>query len=176
MEQLQGTLENVIYQSGDGGFCVLRVKTAAGLATVTYKGMAPYMGENIAMEGEWCEHVRFGRQFRADTLRVVKPSTTDGIERFLASGAVKGIGRTMAARIVEHFGSRTLTVMESEPERLTEVAGIGRKKAESIAASYAELSEMRELKAPTMRQNYRRAMAARHWCACRKTLMPLRAK
>lgn len=145
MEQLQGTLENVIYQSGDGGFCVLRVKTAAGLATVTYKGMAPYMGENIAMEGEWCEHVRFGRQFRADTLRVVKPSTTDGIERFLASGAVKGIGRTMAARIVEHFGSRTLTVMESEPERLTEVAGIGRKKAESIAASYAELSEMREL-------------------------------
>lgn len=53
MEQLQGTLENVIYQSGDGGFCVLRVKTAAGLATVTYKGMAPYMGENIAMEGEW---------------------------------------------------------------------------------------------------------------------------
>ena len=70
----------------------------------------------------------FGRQFRADTLRVVKPSTTDGIERFLASGAVKGIGRTMAARIVEHFGSRTLTVMESEPERLTEVAGIGRKK------------------------------------------------
>ena len=60
MEQLQGTLENVIYQSGDGGFCVLRVKTAAGLATVTYKGMAPYMGENIAMEGEWCEHVRFG--------------------------------------------------------------------------------------------------------------------
>ena len=145
MEQLQGTLENVIYQSGDGGFCVLRVKTAAGLATVTYKGMAPYMGENIAMEGEWCEHVRFGRQFRADALRVVKPSTTDGIERFLASGAVKGIGRTMAARIVEHFGSRTLTVMESEPERLTEVAGIGRKKAESIAASYAELSEMREL-------------------------------
>ena len=145
MEQLQGTLENVIYQSGDGGFCVLRVKTAAGLATVTYKGMAPYMGENIVMEGEWCEHVRFGRQFRADALRVVKPSTTDGIERFLASGAVKGIGRTMAARIVEHFGSRTLTVMESEPERLTEVAGIGRKKAESIAASYAELSEMREL-------------------------------
>ena len=144
MEQLQGTLENVIYQSGDGGFCVLRVKTQPVWQRLPIKH-APYMGENIAMEGEWCEHVRFGRQFRADALRVVKPSTTDGIERFLASGAVKGIGRTMAARIVEHFGSRTLTVMESEPERLTEVAGIGRKKAESIAASYAELSEMREL-------------------------------
>lgn len=145
MEQLQGTVENVIYESSDGQFCVLRVKTAAGLITVTYRGMAPYMGENIALEGDWCEHARFGRQFKAETLRVVKPSTTDGIERFLASGAVKGIGRTMAARIVEHFGSRTLTVLESEPERLTEVAGIGRKKAESIAASYAELSEMREL-------------------------------
>ncbi len=145
MEELQGILENVIYQSDDGGFCVLRVKTAAGLVTVTYKGMAPYMGENIVLGGEWCEHARFGRQFKADTLRVVKPSTTDGIERFLASGAVKGIGRTMAARIVEHFGSRTLSIMENEPERLTEVAGIGRKKAESIAASYAELSEMREL-------------------------------
>ena len=145
MEELQGTLENVIYQSDDGGFCVLRVKTAAGLVTVTYKGMAPYMGENIVLTGDWCEHARFGRQFKAESLRVVKPSTTDGIERFLASGAVKGIGRTMAARIVEHFGSRTLSIMESEPERLTEVAGIGRKKAESIAASYAELSEMREL-------------------------------
>lgn len=145
MEQLQGTLENVIYESGDGQFCVLRVKTAAGLATVTYKGPAPYMGENLALEGEWCEHARFGRQFKADALRVVKPSTTEGIERFLASGAVKGVGRTMAARIVEHFGSRTLTVLESEPERLTEVAGIGRKKAGDIAASYAELSEMREL-------------------------------
>lgn len=145
MEQLQGTVENVIYESSDGQFCVLRVKTPAGLITVTYRGMAPYMGENIALEGDWCEHARFGRQFKAETLRVVKPSTTDGIERFLASGAVKGIGRTMAARIVEHFGSRTLTVLESELERLTEVAGIGRKKAESIAASYAELSEMREL-------------------------------
>lgn len=145
MEQLQGTVENVIYESSDGQFCVLRVKTPAGLITVTYRGMAPYMGENIALEGDWCEHARFGRQFKAETLRVVKPSTTDGIERFLASGAVKGIGRTMAARIVEHFGSRTLAVLESEPERLTEVAGIGRKKAESIAASYAELSEMREL-------------------------------
>ncbi len=145
MEQLQGILENVIYQSGDGGFCVLRVKTPAGMITVTYKGMAPYMGENIAMEGEWCDHARFGRQFRADALRTVKPSTTDGIERFLASGAVKGIGRTMAARIVERFGSRTLSVIENEPERLMEVAGIGRKKAESISESYAELSEMREL-------------------------------
>ena len=82
MEQLQGTLENVIYQSGDGGFCVLRVKTAAGLATVTYKGMAPYMGENIAMEGEWCEHVRFGRQFRADALRVVKPPPRTALSAF----------------------------------------------------------------------------------------------
>lgn len=145
MEQLQGTVGNVIYESSDGQFCVLRVKTPAGLITVTYRGMAPYMGANIALEGDWCEHARFGRQFKAEMLRVVKPSTTDGIERFLASGAVKGIGRTMAARIVEHFGSRTLTVLESEPERLTEVAGIGRKKAESIAASYAELSEMREL-------------------------------
>ena len=145
MEELRGTLENVIYQSGDAGFCVLRVKTPAGLITVTYKGMAPYMGENIVFEGDWCEHARFGRQFKAEALRVVKPSTTDGIERFLASGAVKGIGRTMAARIVERFGSRTLSIMESEPERLTEVAGIGKKKAESIAASYAELSEMREL-------------------------------
>ena len=124
MEELQGTLENVIYQSDDGGFCVLRVKTAAGLVTVTYKGMAPYMGENIVLTGDWCEHARFGRQFKAESLRVVKPSTTDGIERFLASGAVKGIGRTMAARIVEHFGSRTLSIMESEPERLTEVAAL----------------------------------------------------
>ena len=97
------------------------------------------------MSFSWGEHAKFGRQFRAEVCQAIKPSTTDGVERFLASGAVRGIGKTMAARIVEHFGSDTLDVLSLSPHRLTEISGIGRKKAEAIGMSYAELSDMREL-------------------------------
>lgn len=107
--------------------------------------LAPFLGESVELSGSWGEHAKFGRQFRAEVCQAIKPSTTDGVERFLASGAVRGIGKTMAARIVEHFGSDTLDVLSLSPHRLTEISGIGRKKAEAIGMSYAELSDMREL-------------------------------
>lgn len=146
MESVQGVVENVVFQSADGQFCVIRVKTAtAGLLTVTYRGPAPFVGENLRLQGEYTEHARFGRQLRADVLESVTPSSAEGMERFLGSGAIKGIGRTMAARIIEHFGSNSLDVLANEPFRLAEVAGIGKKKAEAIGIAYAELSDMREL-------------------------------
>lgn len=146
MECLEGTLENVIFQSDDNRYCVFRVKSAAyGMVTAVYRGPAPYSGEMIRATGQWVQHARFGRQFAVQGYESVEPSTEQGMERFLASGAVKGIGKTMAARIVEHFGKDTLTVLAETPERLTEVAGIGAAKAKTIGESYAELSEMREL-------------------------------
>ncbi|MBQ8418024.1 MAG: ATP-dependent RecD-like DNA helicase [Phascolarctobacterium sp.] len=146
MEQLEGLIEDIIFQSEDGMFCVLRVGSKQnGHTSAVYHGAAPYLGENVVLEGRWVEHPRFGRQFDAVVCRVVQPTSAAGIERFLASGAIKGVGPVTAARIVERFGEETLEVLGSFPERLAEVRGVSAKKASAIGEAYAELSEMREL-------------------------------
>ncbi len=146
MEKLEGVVENIIFQSSDGMFCVLRMdSSSAGPATAVYHGQAPYIGENVELEGNWVEHSRFGRQFEAEICRTIQPASLEGIERFLASGAIKGVGKVTAGYIVERFGEDTLEILGSYPERLAEVKGISAKKAAAIAESYASLEEMREL-------------------------------
>lgn len=146
MQELQGVIENIVFQSDDSKFSVFKIKTSSdGRVSVVYRGPAPFLGESVELEGVWGEHAKFGRQFKAEQCRAIKPSSVDGVERFLASGAVKGIGKTMASRIVEYFGIETLDVLALSPHRLTEIAGIGRKKADAIGMSYAELADMREL-------------------------------
>ncbi len=146
MQELQGVVDNIVFQSEDSRFSVFRIKTGhEGKVSVVYRGPAPFLGETVKLDGNWGQHAKFGRQFRADLCQAIKPSTIEGIERFLASGAVKGIGKTMASRIVEHFGANTLDVLALSPHRLTEIYGIGRKKADVIGMSYAELADMREV-------------------------------
>lgn len=146
MEKLEGIIADIVFQSDDGMYSVLRVENKKlGKFTVVYHGSAPYMGEQISAEGDWVEHARFGQQFNAAFLQVVKPTSAAGIERFLASGALPGIGAVMAARIVEMFGADTLTVLEQYPERLAKVKGISAKKAAAIAEAYQALSGLREL-------------------------------
>ena len=105
----------------------------------------PRIGEQATLSGEWTEHPRFGQQLQVNGCQVVAPSSRQGIERFLASGAVKGIGPSMAARIVQAFGETTLDILRDTPHRLREVSGIGAKKAQQIANAYAELAEWRDL-------------------------------
>ena len=146
MEQLEGSVENIIFQSDDRRFCVLRIKCAsAGVVTAVYRGPAPFLGETVKASGEWVKHARFGQQFSIAGYQSVKPGSAEGIERFLASGAVKGIGKAMASRIVAHFGKETLEVLGSDPSRLMEVSGIGAKKAEAIGQAYSEISDLREI-------------------------------
>ena len=146
MEQLEGLIEDIVFQSDDGMFCVLRIDSKAyGHVTAVYHGAPPYLGEHVQLEGGWTEHSRFGRQFDAAVCRVVQPTSAAGIERFLASGAIKGVGAVTASRIVERFGSDALEIMGKCPERLAEIKGISAKKAADIGAAYAGLSEMREL-------------------------------
>lgn len=146
MEKLEGIVADIVFQSDDGMYSVLRVENKSlGKFTVVYHGTAPYMGEQISAEGDWVEHARFGQQFNAAFLQVVKPTSAAGIERFLASGALPGIGAVMAARIVEMFGSDTLMILEQYPERLAKVKGISAKKAAAIAEKYQALSGLREL-------------------------------
>jgi len=146
MEKLEAVVEDIVFQSDDGMFCVLRMTNKAqGRFTAVYHGGSPYLGENVSMEGGWIEHTKFGRQFDIQSLQVLQPTSVTGIERFLASGAVKGIGPVTAARIVDMFGADTLEVLSTYPERLAKVRGISAKKAAAIAESYRELSGLREL-------------------------------
>jgi len=146
MEKLEGTVENIIFQSENQQFSVFRIQCASlGLVTAVYKGPAPFMGETVQAYGGWIQHARFGRQFSITSYQSLKPGSVEGIERFLASGAVKGIGKATASRIVAHFGKDTLEILGSAPERLAEITGIGAKKAKSIGEAYNAISDLREL-------------------------------
>ena len=146
MEKQEGVVSDIVFQSDDGMYSVLRVENKAlGKFTVVYRGPAPYLGEQISLEGEWVEHARFGQQFNATFLQVLQPTSAAGMERFLASGALPGVGPVMAARIVELFGTDTLEVLELYPERLAKVKGISAKKAAAISEAYQALSGLREL-------------------------------
>jgi exodeoxyribonuclease V alpha subunit len=147
VEHLEGTVENIIFQNVENGYLVFKVKAAHEHTAITVTGnvLTPLVGEHVELEGEWTEHARFGRQFKAVSCKKIAPAGLKGIERFLASGAVKGIGAAMAARLVNHFGLETLTVLEHHPRKLTQVEGIGAKKAEAIHKAYAAHSEMRDV-------------------------------
>ena len=146
MDELEATIENIVFQAEDGKFSVFRVRSAKmEKIAVVYKGLAPFLGEQVKLFGNWSEHPKFGRQFQATTWQTLQTSSAAGIERFLGSGAVRGVGKAMASRIVEMFGEDTLKIIGEESYRLTEVSGIGKKKAVTIASSYSELSDMKEL-------------------------------
>lgn len=147
MEKLIGIVENITFQSPDSSFTVFKVRPDKERKTVAVVGNlpAPLVGEQLELIGEWSQHARFGSQFKISSYKRVAPTDLKGIERFLGSGAIKGIGEAMAARLVTHFGMKVLAVLESSPHRLVEVEGIGSKKAEMIRESYAQQAEMREV-------------------------------
>lgn len=146
-ERLEGTVESITFQNPESLFVVFKIRPvqAGGLVTAVGKMPAPFLGEQLEIFGQWSEHAKFGRQFQISSFKRTAPADIKGIERFLASGVVKGVGPSTAARMVTHFGVSTLEVIENYPHRLTEVDGIGAKKAEMIRSSYAEMSEMREI-------------------------------
>ena len=147
MQALTGTVDSIVYRSDGDDFTVFRLVPARESAPVSVVGNfpVPLVGEELELTGDWVEHSRFGRQFKAVSCRRMAPSTVKGIERFLASGAIKGIGPATAARMIARFGDRTLEMLENYPHRLTEIEGIGAKKAAVIRASFAEHSDLREI-------------------------------
>ena len=140
------TVKNIVFQADTGTFSVFRGENPeVGTISIVYRGQAPYAGEQIRLAGIWGDHPRFGRQFQAQSWEAVQPRGSEGLVRMLGSGVLKGVGPAMAQRIVDQFGEDTLEVLEKFPERLREVSGIGKKKAEAIITSYGELRENREL-------------------------------
>ena len=128
MEELQGTVENIIYTTPDGRFSVFRLRPDGqrGLVTVTVQMDAPLQGQQLELKGQWVEHPRFGQQFKAEHMLVTAPTSLEGIERFLASGAIDGVGPVYAKKIVDKFGSDALDIIEHTPGRLRSSRDSGR--------------------------------------------------
>ncbi len=147
MVDLQGHIERVTFINEENGYTVARVKVPGRREPVTVVGgmMNPMPGEKVRMKGEWTNHPRFGEQFRIVFCESSVPATVYGIEKYLGSGLIKGIGPVMARRMVERFGEATLEVIESENSRLLEVEGIGEKRVAMILKAWEEQREIRAI-------------------------------
>lgn len=149
MTMLSGYVRRITFRNEHNGYTVakLALDEPSGREEVTVVGRFPSLspGEWLELQGDWYVHKEFGRQFKAASFRKTPPATVQGIERYLASGAVKGIGPTLARRLVAKFGERTLEVIEQEPERLLEVEGIGTQRLEGIVKAAREERQARDV-------------------------------
>lgn len=145
--ELSGTVEHVVYHNDRNQYTVLEL--AAGDALVTVVGAFPFVseGEELHVYGTWSSHPSFGDQFKAETFERARPATTAAMLKYLSSGAVKGVGAATARRIVDTFGAQALTVIENEPERLSQIKGITLEKAKAIGSELKRVYGIRELMA-----------------------------
>src|SRR5438874_7633895 len=139
-DQLSGTIERVTFHNPENGFVVLRVEVRGKRGPVIVVGQTPraIAGEFVEATGKWADDPEFGKQFKADSLRILPPSTVEGIEKYLGSGLVKGIGPHYARKIVEVFGARTLDVIDESPAFLKEIKGIGARRIQQIRESWRQ--------------------------------------
>lgn len=142
---LDGVVEDIIYSNGENGYTVCTIN--CGGEPITLVGIMPYIGEGetIRVQGDWQVHSTFGRQFRVDYFEKRLPTTVAAIKKYLASGAIKGIGPVTAERIVERFGEDTLDVIENNPRWLCDIRGISPKRADEIQRNYVEQFGMRNV-------------------------------
>jgi exodeoxyribonuclease V alpha subunit len=146
-EVLAGLVERVTYQNAENGFCVIRVKARGHRDLVTVVGHAAVIsaGEWITASGDWTNDRTHGQQFKARFLKTSTPTSLDGIEKYLASGMIRGIGPVYAKKLLRAFGDKVFDVIETEPDRLREVDGIGPVRANRIATAWAEQKVVREI-------------------------------
>ena len=147
LADLQGQIERITYTNEENGYTIAKVKVYGrrDLVTVVGNFMAPMPGEVLKMQGEWANHPKHGEQFKVVHYKSLVPASVSGIEKYLGSGLIKGIGPVMAKRIVKKFEKETLDIIEQEVEKLTEVDGIGRKRIEMIKKAWADQKEIRQV-------------------------------
>ena len=145
-EKVTGYIDHVIFRNDENGYTVMVLKTADSEEELTCVGTFPDVtqGVTIEAEGQFSQHHIYGRQFNIQSYAEKAPEDTQAMERYLGSGAIKGVGAALAARIVRCFGEDTLRIVEEEPERLAEVKGISEKKAREIAVQVTEKADMRK--------------------------------
>ncbi|WP_431923994.1 SF1B family DNA helicase RecD2 [Nonomuraea jabiensis] len=148
VSSLDAVLERITYANEETGYTIARVATersGSELLTVVGPLLGAQVGESLRLLGRWSSHPRYGRQFEVRSYTTVLPATIQGIRRYLGSGLIKGIGPKMAERIVDHFGTDTLEVIEQQPQRLVEVPGLGPKRTKMIAAAWEEQKIIKEV-------------------------------
>ena len=145
-DTISGYIDHVIFRNEDNGYTVMVLKGVAEEEELTCVGSFPVLnqGATVEVSGSYIQHPVYGKQFQATSLVEKMPEDALAMERYLGSGAIRGIGAALAGRIVRHFGKDTLRIVEDEPERLSEVKGISEKKAREIAAQIEEKSDMRK--------------------------------
>jgi len=146
-EVLAGLVERVTYHNVENGFCVLRAKARGHRDVVTVVGHAASIaaGEWITASGEWVNDRTHGQQFKARFLRTSPPTSADGIEKYLSSGMIRGVGPAYAKKLLRAFGEKVFDIIEATPDRLREVDGIGPVRASRITAAWAEQKAVREI-------------------------------
>lgn len=147
-EKLQATVEHIVYENEENGFTVARVSPIDRFEkTITVVGNLPsvFPGQQLSLEGGWDRHPKYGRQFKADHCSIELPATEAGIEQYLSSRLIKGIGPVIAERITDRFGTEALRVIDREPEKLKEIEGIGAHRLEGIKDGWDEGEEIRNI-------------------------------
>ena len=144
MDTVKGFIEHIIFRNAKNGYTVLNLVDGEDEITCVGIFQTADQGETIEAQGEYITHAVYGEQFKIERYKIVPPDDAAGIERYLGSGAVKGVGAALAARIVKKFGADTYRIIEEEPERLAEIKGISDRKAREIAAALYEKRDARE--------------------------------
>ncbi len=146
--RIQGILDRITFQNEENGYTVARLlsdsKDKEVITVVGFLSGVP-VGSTLSLSGSWTNDSRYGRQFKLQGYEIVKPNTLNGIERYLGSGLIKGIGPAFAARIVARFGLNTLDILENDPDRLREVAGLGHTRIERVKKAWQEQKEIHRI-------------------------------
>ncbi len=146
-DTLRGIIERITYHNEETGYTVAQFtpEGSSGPVTVVGNMLGINVGESVVLTGAWVAHAQYGRQFKAETVRTVLPATVTGMERYLGSGLIKGVGPITAKRIVRKFGVETLDIIEQAPARLLEVLGVGRRRVDIITRAWAEQQKIKEV-------------------------------
>lgn len=161
METIKGYVEHIIYQNETNGYTVLAFVSEGDKITCVGMFRGVDEGESLEMQGSFTEHALYGRQFKAEAFHSVQPEDIVGIERYLGSGAIKGVGAALASRIVKKFGTDTFRIMEQEPERLAEIKGISERIAREIGVQMEEKKDLRDAMIFLLRHGISGTLAAK---------------
>jgi exodeoxyribonuclease V alpha subunit len=147
LESISGTIEGIVFHNEENGFSVLKVKIQSQRDPVIVVCQLPYVniGESITAEGKWVKDKNYGTQFRAENVKTYPPTTKEGIEKYLASGLIKGIGPVYARKLIDHFGEKVIDIIENQSARLEEVEGIGQKRRKIIKAAWEAQKAVRSI-------------------------------
>ena len=145
MESLEGFVEGIRFKSEETGYVVCRINTEK--ISIVAVGTVPFLreGQNVKVLGEWTTHKQFGKQFNIKSCEEIMPTSLKGIEKYLSSGVIRGVGPVTAKKIINHFGEDTLKIMDTDINKLSEIEGIGEKKLKIICESYLEQNDLKNI-------------------------------